>query len=176
MRGGCGRNLIVSSSYLLVRAVSSRIGLQSVSIFSTSYFVSPRFFTGALSIACNAIPNRCLSKSSDTLVPLFLLIRFINFYNKRRGHKEIEDDRFFEGIDVLWVLRVLQSRKYIMVYRIFCSHCKFSFDYENELSRSVLILRRYLDIWVITLLLVVLELKVDFSYLLVVRVINNGKF
>lgn len=63
-----------------------------------------------------------------------------------------------------------------MVYRIFCSHCKFSFDYENELSRSVLILRRYLDISVITLLLVVLGLKVDFSYLLVVRVINNGKF
>lgn len=87
MRGGCGRNLIVSSSYLLVRAVSSRIGLQSVSIFSTSYFVSPRFFTGALSIACDAIPNRCLSKSSDTLVPLFLLIRFTNFYNKRRGRK-----------------------------------------------------------------------------------------
>lgn len=31
--------------------------------------------------------NRCLSKSSDTLVPLFLLIRFTNFYNKRRGRK-----------------------------------------------------------------------------------------
>lgn len=69
-RGSCGRNLIVSSGYLLVRAVSSRIGLQSVSIFSTSYFVSPRFSTGALSIPCNAIPNWCLNKSSDTLIPL----------------------------------------------------------------------------------------------------------
>lgn len=147
MRGGCGRNLIVSSSYLLVRAVSSRIGLQSVSIFSTSYFVSPRFFTGALSIACDAIPNRCLSKSSDTLVPLFLLIRFINFYNKRRGRK-VKRSRMIDFSKELMYYEffTFYTRRYIVVYRIFCSHCKFSFDYENELSRSVLILRRYLDI------------------------------